>query len=42
VFSVRGPCQDDIREYGNINSVQLMEGDTYGKLEVEEESEVSL
>jgi hypothetical protein len=42
VFSVRGPCRDDIREYGNRNSVQVSVGDTHGKLEIEETLEVSL
>jgi hypothetical protein len=42
VFSVHGPCREDIREYGNGSSVQLSVGDGHGKLEVEEELEVSL
>jgi hypothetical protein len=39
VFPVRGPCREDIREYGNRNSVQLSVGGTHGKFIVEEDSE---
>jgi hypothetical protein len=42
VISVRGPCREDIRDYGNGNSVKLSLGDSQGKLEIEEELEVSL
>jgi hypothetical protein len=42
VFSVRGPCREDIREYRNRNSVELSVEDSHGKFVVEEESEVSL
>jgi hypothetical protein len=31
VFSVRVACREDLREYGNRNSVQLSVGDMHGK-----------
>jgi hypothetical protein len=42
LFSVSGPCRENIRECGNGSSVQSSVGDSHGKLEVEEELEVSL
>jgi hypothetical protein len=42
VFSVRGSCREDIGEYGNGNSVQLLVGHSHEKFVVEEESEVGL
>jgi hypothetical protein len=42
VFSVRGPCREDVREYGNGGSVQLPVEDGHGKSKVEEELEVDL
>jgi hypothetical protein len=41
VFSVRGPWREDVREYGNANSVQLSVGDSHGKFVVEEEMKLA-
>jgi hypothetical protein len=39
---MRGPCREDIREYGNGSSVQLSVGESHEKFVVEEELDVSL
>jgi hypothetical protein len=36
MFSVRGPCREDIGEYGNRNSVPFSVGDSHGRFVVEE------